>query len=107
MSVIGVELEPDTLVLTKGRDFRWAFKYVNDANVSTPFPAGKLYFEFDVNPVVKWEFTISGDTASLKKESEDVAAIPARTKWQLVWLPTGEVAGGDPIAYGRVKVQAA
>jgi len=107
VAVIGVDIEPDQLVFTKGRDFRWAFKYVNDAGVSTQFPAGELYFEFDLNPVVKWDFTLSGDTASIKKESEDVALIPARTKWQLVWLPQGELAGGDPIAYGKVRVQAA
>ena len=26
MSVIGIDLEPDQLVLVKGRDFKWAFE---------------------------------------------------------------------------------
>ena len=106
MAVIGVALSTDQLVFTKGRDFRWAFKYVNEQGASTNFPAGELFFEFELSPVVKWDFTLSGDTAVIKKESEDVALIPARTKWQLVWMPQGEAAGGDPVAYGTVKVQA-
>jgi hypothetical protein len=31
--------------------------------------------------------------------------VPARTRWQLVWLPDGEAAGGDPLARGLVKIQ--
>lgn len=107
MAIIGVEMSADSLVLTKGRDFRWAFRYVDESGAAQPFPAGDLFFEFALDPIVKWDFNVSGDTAVLKKESEDVALIPARTKWQLVWLPDGEAAGGDPVAYGTVKVQAA
>jgi len=53
----------------------------------------------------KWPFTIAGSTASLKVESEEVDKIQNRTHWQLAFLPTGETAGGDPIARGTVKVQ--
>lgn len=55
--------------------------------------------------LTKWPFVIDGATASLKVESEDADKIPARTHWQLVFLPEGEAAGGDPIARGRVAVQ--
>ncbi|BBC53808.1 hypothetical protein [Mycobacterium phage PP] len=52
-----------------------------------------------------WNFVIDGSTASLKVESEDVDVIQPRTKWQLVFLPDGEPAGGQPVARGRVLVQ--
>ena len=45
MAVIGVELEQDELVLTKGRDFKWAFVNLNSAGAATAFPSGTLYFE--------------------------------------------------------------
>lgn len=105
MSVIGVEIEPSTLVLTKGRDFRWIFRNLGADDAPEAFPAGSLYFEFATSPVTTWPFTISGTEASIKVESESVALIPNRTKWQLVFKPAGEAAGGDPIARGTVKVQ--
>ena len=54
----------------------------------------------------KWAFSIVGSLASLKVESEAADLIQPRTHWQLVFLPDGELAGGDPIARGRVTVQA-
>lgn len=56
-------------------------------------------------PLTKWDFVIAGDTASLKVESPEVDKILPRTRWQLVFLPTGEAAGGDPVARGSVTVQ--
>lgn len=56
-------------------------------------------------PVTKWPFTISTSTASIKIESEEVNKIAPRTRWHLIFLPSGEAAGGDPIARGRVTVQ--
>lgn len=106
MSVIGTELEMSSLVLTKGRDFRWIFRNLGEGDVPTPFPAGSLYFEFDTTPVKTWQFTVSGTDASIKVESVDVDQIPNRTRWQLVFRPSGESAGGDPIARGVVRVQA-
>lgn len=104
---IGLELEAVPLVLTKGRDFRWTFENLDENDASVAFPSGSLYFEFDLVGVTPWAFTISGSTASIKIESEVVDTIPARTKYQLVFRPTGEAAGGDPIARGTVKVQGA
>jgi hypothetical protein len=106
MAVIGVDIEPDVLVLTKHRDFKWVFENVDKDNNPIPFPAGKLFFELGTAPVVKWEFVIAGSRATLKVESEQVDKVQARTCWQLVWLPDGEAAGGDPVAFGKVKVQA-
>jgi len=57
-------------------------------------------------PFTIWPFIIDGPNASIKVESDDCDAIPDRTKWQLVFLPQGELAGGDPVARGVVKVQA-
>lgn len=107
MSVIGVPLEQSVLVLTKGRDFRCTFKSQDGAGVTTNFPSGSLFFEIATSPTpLTWTFSITGSTATLKIESTVVDTIPDRTKWQLVFMPTGEAAGGDPIAIGTVKVQA-
>lgn len=105
MPVIGTEVEPSSLVLTKNRDFRWSFQNLDENDDPENFPGGSLYFELATSPVTTWTFTISGDTASLKVESDQVNLIPNRTKWQLVFRPTGEVAGGDPVARGTVRVQ--
>lgn len=55
--------------------------------------------------LTKWPFAIDGAYANLKVESPDADAIQKRTKWQLVWLPEGEAAGGKPEALGLVRVQ--
>lgn len=55
--------------------------------------------------LTRWDFDIVGYRASLKVESESTDRIANRTKWQLVFLPDGEAAGGDPISRGVVRVQ--
>lgn len=105
MAVIGIDLVPDELVLTRGRDFSWSFENLNQTGNPTPFPPGELFFEFAVVPVVTWDFTISDELATLKVEHTEADAIPAATKWQLVFLPTGEAAGGEAIALGTVRRQ--
>ena len=55
--------------------------------------------------LTKWVFDIDGYRASLKVESEAVGLIGNRTRWQLVFLPAGESAGGDPISRGVVRIQ--
>lgn len=106
MAVIGVELEQDELVLTKGRDFKWAFVNLDASGAAQSFPAGSLYFELYTSPTkTTWQFTITGSQAVLKVESVDVDLIPARTRWQLVFKQTGEAVGGDPLARGVVRIQ--
>jgi hypothetical protein len=105
MTVIGPVFCPDKLYLTRGRDFKWAYKLVDANGNPVDFPPGKLYFELLTDPLTKWEFSITGDEAVVKIESEIVDCVPDRTKWQLVFLPEGEAAGGDPVALGTVKVQ--
>lgn len=56
-------------------------------------------------PLTNWYFDIEGTLAHIKVESEVADTIADRTEWQLVWLPDGETAGGDPVAEGFVKVQ--
>lgn len=102
---IGVPLLPDQLVLTTGRDFRWAFENLDDNNQPEAFPLGELYFELETDPVTQWDFTIDGTVAEIKIEHDEADAIPDRTKWQLVFLPDGEAAGGDPVALGVVRRQ--
>ncbi|ADL71262.1 hypothetical protein SEA_BARTIMEAUS_3 [Mycobacterium phage Bartimeaus] len=103
MPVIGAQLESDTLVLTRGRDFKWSFENLDATGQPVAFPAGSLFFEFENG--TKWTFSIEGALATIKIESEQVALIAARTKWQLVFLPEGEELGGDPIALGQVQIQ--
>lgn len=106
MAVIGIELEQDELVLTKGRDFRWTFTNLDENGAATAFPSGSLYFELYTAPsTTTWTFTVVGPVATLKIESTAVDLVPARTKWQLVFKPTGEAAGGDPLARGVVRIQ--
>jgi hypothetical protein len=110
MSTIGLCLQSDTMILYTGRDFTWTFQNLADDGV-TPvnFPSGALYFELLIStdggttPTTTWAFTISGNTASIDIESTVADLIPARTKWQLVFLPSGESAGGDPVAFGTVR----
>lgn len=54
-----------------------------------------------------WHFEIDGAYANIKIESEQADLIGNRTPWQLVWIAEGEPAGGDPVGFGRVNVQAA
>ncbi|QGJ87733.1 hypothetical protein SEA_LEOGANIA_6 [Mycobacterium phage Leogania] len=55
-----------------------------------------------VHPLTIWDFVIEDNIASIKIESEKADQIAERVKWQLVFLPEGEAAGGDPIARGVV-----
>ncbi|QGJ89708.1 hypothetical protein SEA_SUPERCHUNK_6 [Mycobacterium phage Superchunk] len=52
-----------------------------------------------------WPFTVDGASASIKVESEEADKIPNRCRWQLVHMPTGEAAGGDPKQLGIVYRQ--
>lgn len=101
---IGVKPDNNTLYLWRGRDFKWNFDNLDTSNAPQDFPAGELFFEFatGAETSVRWTFDIVGSRATLKVESEEVAQVPDRTLWQLVFLADGEAAGGDPIDRGRV-----
>ncbi|QGH79678.1 hypothetical protein SEA_ANON_6 [Gordonia phage Anon] len=105
MADIGVNVSGDTLFLWRGRDFKWNFEMLDTSNQPMDFPAGDLYFEFFVGDTeYVWDFDIDGSVATIKVESDDVDLIPARTTWQLVFLPEGELSGGDPVAWGSTAV---
>lgn len=55
--------------------------------------------------LTKWVFDLDETLASLKVESEEVDLILPRTKWQLVFMPDGELVGGEIVARGTVRVQ--
>lgn len=107
MSVMGVFLNPEPLPLYRGRDYQRTF-VSKDATTKQPipFPAGSLYIEFCGTPPKKFTATINGSNAVFKIESEDCDKIADRTKYQLVWMPAGEAAGGQCVGYGNVKVVA-
>ncbi|ANA86944.1 hypothetical protein PBI_SOUPS_6 [Gordonia phage Soups] len=104
MAEIGFLPPPDTLVLWRGRDFKWNFENLDLDNNPTPFPEGcDLFFEFIVGTSkVEWHFVIDGPKASIKVESEVADLVPSRTEWQLVLLVDGELEGGDPVGHGTV-----
>lgn len=105
-SSIGLELPIDSLILTRGRDFRCAFQLFDDDGEPVDFPAGELFFELRPDSgVVRWDFVIVDSFASIKVDSEEADLISKGTPWQLVWLPDGEAAGGDAKARGKVVVQ--
>lgn len=99
-----------TLELVAGGDYMWSFELRYGpshakAGQPQPFPAGSLFYRILTEPVeTRWPFVISGASASMKIESEDVAKVPDRTRFQLVWLPDGETAGGQVWAMGKVRV---
>lgn len=105
MAEIGIPLDADTLVLTRGRDFNWTFQSLGTNGAPVDFAAGDLFFEFNNPDIDNWDFVIDGDTASVQVESTVVDTVPARTKWQLVFVPEGEAAGGEAVALGVVQVQ--
>jgi hypothetical protein len=111
MAAIGIELPADSLVLTRGRDFKWSFENLDEDGTPVDFADGTLYFEFpkilDAGVPRKWMFAIVGAVATIKVESTAADQIPERALWQLVFLPDGETAGGDPVALGKVSVQGA
>ncbi|BBX09483.1 DUF7264 domain-containing protein [Mycolicibacterium aichiense] len=47
MATIGIELDKESLVVTKGRDFTWAFDNIDAQGNPTPFPPGDLFFELE------------------------------------------------------------
>jgi hypothetical protein len=96
---------PDKLFLTRGCDFKWAYKLVDCDGVATDFPPGRLFYRFDTDPQTLWEYVIEGDVATIKVESEEVDLIPNRMGYKLVFLPDGEDEGGDPVSLGNVQVQ--
>jgi len=93
--VRGTDLGPQNLTL------------VTDAVSQTPkpWPAGSLSMELATLPVkTVWPFTIAGSVASLKVESEEVDKVPDRTDFVVKWLPAGELAGGQAVVIGKVRV---
>jgi len=93
--VRGTDLGPENLTL------------VSDAVslASRPWPAGTLSMELATSPVkTVWQFTIAGAVATLKVESEEADKVPDRTDFIVKWLPSGELAGGQPVVIGKVRV---
>ena len=102
MSDIGVPTPKGTLFLPTVGDFIWSFSVEGD-----PLPAGSelmLLLGNPPTPSVRWDFVVSGGSASIKVESDEVASVAQMTKWWLV-LVTDPV---DPdtrieLATGMVK----
>lgn len=77
---IGIELDIDTLNLTRGRDFKWLFTNQDDNKQPIDFPAGDLYFELDTggqhNALQQVDVTAaSGGSYKFIHQSETTSAI--------------------------------
>ncbi len=103
MQSVGVSLRDTVMYLTRGRDFVWNIGLVDPCGDPQEFPAGELFFEFADGE--QWFFEVDGGLASIKVESERADLVAARARWQLVFLPEGEPAGGIAWARGYVKVE--
>ena len=99
-----------TLELVAGADYMWSFelRYPSthvQAGQPQAFPAGQLFYRIFTAPVeTVWPFTVAGAVASMKVEEVEVAKIPDRSRFHLVWLPAGELSGGQVWAVGKVRV---
>jgi hypothetical protein len=100
---VGVPQRDDVMFVTRGRDFFWNVELVDQCGDPLPFPPGDLFFEFVDGS--RWFFDVDGSVASLKVESEVADTVANRARWQLVFLPEGEPAGGTAWAKGYVKVE--
>ncbi|QIS16401.1 DUF7264 domain-containing protein [Nocardia arthritidis] len=92
------------LNLISGDDFKWGYRWENGV-----FPTNvELYLEFRNGPNGgwgdKWQFAITGDTASIRVQSEVADAVPNRLGYRLIYrdknvTPTDETV----LCYGAVK----
>jgi hypothetical protein len=98
----GKQLSEQPLFVTAGRDLELAFQLVDEKQVPVVWPAGELFLEVGGE---RWPFTVDGSVVSLKVESEDVDGFSARARWQIAFLPEGELDGGQPVAIGSVRRQ--
>lgn len=103
---------PDCGVLERvtGMDYVWSFELRYppghaSAGQPQPFPVGgTLSYRIETTPPTVWQFVIAGAVASIKVESEVADKVPDRTPFKLVWLPPGELGGGQAWAVGKVQV---
>ncbi|PQP24176.1 DUF7264 domain-containing protein [Rhodococcus opacus] len=92
---IGLTPTECKLVLATGGDFQWTFRY-DGGN----YPAGSsLYFIVGED---QWDFTISGDTATIKIESAVADLVPTQTRFRLIFKETTTPTTETVIAYGTV-----
>lgn len=101
MADLGVEPVKGTMYLATGGDFVWNYR-LEENGQSKEFPAGAaldLLIGSDLYP-----FSISGDTASIKIESEDADEIEDRTGFRLrLSEPTAPESTETILVYGSVK----
>lgn len=106
MADIGLKLERSWLYLTTGREFNCSLQLtMPDSNLPTDWPSGSLYFEFDDGVPTQWPLTIAGPYATLLVDSTAADLIPRQTKWQLIFVATGDTSGGVPVGRGITVVQ--
>lgn len=84
----GREAKTEILYLITGDDFEWSYVWNDGAGGS--WPTGRtLYYQFENGASgwsdgTQWNYSISGNTASIRKESTDADLIPDRTPYRLV-----------------------
>ena len=103
MAYVGHPVDEDVMFLTAGRDMDWGIEFTEPCGTPVDIAHGDLFFDFPNSD--RWFFTVSGNKATLKVESEVVDRVADRSRWQLVFLPHGEAAGGVCLARGYVRRQ--
>lgn len=100
MADLGVEPVKGTMFVATGGDFVWNYRYEKDG-APADFPSGAsldLLIGDDLH-----SFTISGDTATIKIESEDSDEIADRTGFRLRLTEPTTPTTETILVYGQVK----
>lgn len=61
---VGVDLDSEQLVITKGRDWRWQFQNTNKYKAAEDYPPGNMFLEFDTGGQVNAEQNVNVTGAS-------------------------------------------
>ncbi|AXC35018.1 hypothetical protein SEA_PRIYA_6 [Mycobacterium phage Priya] len=80
MADLGIRVDADSLVLWRGRDFKWNFENLDASQTPIPYPPGRLFFELQTggehNALHRVYITgATGGTYTLKCNGIDTAAI--------------------------------
>lgn len=90
----------DTMTLNKGEDFIMPFE-LQEGEFDPGFEMFYRFFELD--PIIEWPFSISGNLAVCRVESEEADLIEAREKWQLMTRENSDPTTETQLVWGTVK----
>jgi hypothetical protein len=99
--ILGDTPDYGELPLISGSDYSYMFEWQDPIGVPGPFPAGaRLYYQF---PTETWEFAISGNIATIIKESDAADAVDNSTPFKLVLSEQGSPSKESVLVIGTVR----